>query len=205
MNKLTTLTVNLGNFILTILKLHILALIHILKGGVVLGIFPAMATIWDLYFDSFNNDTDPQITQFSKKWQQYFKYANLTGFIILVFILLISYEILLTLKVLHWPWLSLFLLFILFLLIGIFIYSFASLIRYDLSIKNHLKQGFFLLLCSIPEFIAGIIGAALALAVLALFPFLAFFASIPLIIFPVAWFSYQAVTKLERNQMNGGS
>ena len=97
MNKLTTLTVNLGNFVLTVLNLHILALIHILKGGVVLGLFPAMATIWDLYFDSFNNDKDPQTTQFSQKWQAYFKDTNLIGFIILVFILFISYEILLTL------------------------------------------------------------------------------------------------------------
>ncbi|MGX7105048.1 DUF624 domain-containing protein [Globicatella sanguinis] len=205
MNKLTDLTVKLGNFILNILKLHVLAIIHILRGGVILGLFPAMVSIWDLYFHSFSDDKEPKITQFTKKWQEYFKTANILGFILLALILLISYEILLTLKVLNWPWLSLFLLFIGIILFGIFIYSFASLIRYDLSIKNHFKQAFFLLLCSIPELIAGIIGAALAIAILALFPFLAIFASIPLILFPFAWFSYQAVTKLERNQMNGGS
>lgn len=202
MTKIIHYTLIIGDFLLYLFKLHILSIIHILRGGIIFGFFPSIISIWELYFENFKYKTYTFPRSFSKIWNNYIKSANFLGYFSVGFIVFFIFDIHLSINYLKNDLLSAFLLAILLIIIGWAMFLFPSLIRYNLTISQHIKQAFFLLLCSIPEFIAAILGEVCIIFIFIFFPILFLFGALPLLILPIAWFTYQAVIKLEKNQTN---
>lgn len=200
MSKLLRYTLLIGETFLYLTKLHILAILHILKGGILFGIFPSISTIWHIYFSCFKYKTLPFPICFSILWKHYFKLSNIIGYLFTCLLCFIYIEFRIAFNYFYPSILFIFLFIVFFIILGCTIFIFPSLIRYNLTFTQHIKQSFFLLLCSLSEYLAILMGAVVILVSFILFPLIFIFASIPLSIFPSAWFTYQAVLKLEENQ-----
>lgn len=80
MNPTSTKTQILGNLLIYLLKLQAFFLVFTFLGGVVLGIFPSLATVLDYLVHSLDKKQDDLNLTFStykKRWSSYFKSANL--------------------------------------------------------------------------------------------------------------------------------
>ena len=93
-----------------------------------------------------------------------------------------------------------FLIFILCIAFGVFIYVFPSYLRYSMPTLKHIQQAFLLLITNIFDVIAIALGLWLVTAVIVFIPVLSLVAFIPLLTIPIAWFSLISMKKIEAHQ-----
>ncbi len=202
MNPTSTKTQILGNLLIYLLKLQAFFLVFTFLGGVVLGIFPSLATVLDYLVHSLDKKQDDLNLTFStykKRWSSYFKSANLLGFSLSALFLFLVVDLQISKIFLHSLPLHLALFTLLVLLLGIACYLFPSLTRYNLTVLQHFKQAAYLFLANLIPTVAMLAGLLLASALMTLFPILVLIGLVPLLLLPIAHFALQAMLKVEAN------
>lgn len=208
MNWLTEKMLSFTDCLIAFIKLNFIWIVYSLRGGVVLGVFPALSAMLKNFYLFFENDnkilllTDKE--RFKNTYQENFRQANIVGYIMLVIILFLLVYMRLQSYYIASPWLHFFLLVLLIIAFSVFIYVFPSVVRYDLNVINHIRQAWFLVLCSIPNLIAIFIGMGLVLYLFILFPVIGTLVAVPVYFLPLSWFSYSSLIKLENNNIKKG-
>ncbi len=200
-------TYNLGEFLIALVKLQFFWWYGVLKGGILLGVFPATSAVISLFFQFFQTKefSSQLFVDFKKSYQVAFKKTNLLGFIQTFILAVLWLDIRVAGQLLQNQLIHLFLLifFVFSLLVGVFL--FPVYLRYELSCLNYFKQAFFLMIASIVETIAIGAGIAVVTAITTIFPILMLIAAVPLLLLPISWFSLQAMKKIEANNCNAKS
>lgn len=188
-----------GQIIADLFLLQLFFVLFSLKGGIILGFFPSLAAVFKIIIKWFvDKDESFKLFEiFNRTWSQFFKVANLVGATLFgifgfLFIDLRINETYIQSPVLHT-------LLLIVILIGAFmtIFSFTIMIGHDLSYKAVMKQSFFISL-SVPIYTtAAIIGLLVAFELLRQVVFVALFAGIPLLVLPVAWFTFTGLQKID--------
>ena len=82
MKGLVKTSYTVGEFLLTLIKLQFYWIVFTLKGGIILGIFPATALVIDYYLQSFNHTPFTLSYQsLNQKWRAYLKETNILGYL----------------------------------------------------------------------------------------------------------------------------
>lgn len=202
-NGMVKVTYSLGEFLINLMKLQAFWLFGTLKGGIIFGIFPATATVMQAFFVLFEKKelTPHLFPWFNEQYKHNFKRSNILGFIenAVLAVLWIDVRVagqLLKNQAAH---LALLVFFVFALLVGLFL--FPAFLRYELKTFNYFKQAFFIVISSFVETLAMVIGIAVVTVLSTVFPILLLVALIPLFLFPISWFSLQAMRKIERNNL----
>lgn len=202
-NGMVKVTYSFGEFLINLIKLQFFWLFGTLKGGLIFGLFPATATVIQAFFLLFEkNELPPRLFPwFNQQFNRNFKQTNILGYIesAVLAVLWIDVRVtgqLLKNQVAH---LALLLFFVFALLVGLFL--FPAFLRYELKTFNYFKQSFFIVISSFVETLAMVIGIVLVTALSTFFPVLILVALIPLFLFPISWFSLQAMRKIEKNNL----
>lgn len=87
------------------------------------------------------------------------------------------------------------LLFISALLISL--YLLPVYLRYDLTLLHYFKQAVILMVISVPQTIAMILGILVTTIILTFLPILLVIGFVPFFLFPNSWFSFQAIQRSE--------
>ncbi|KAF1303197.1 YesL family protein [Enterococcus sp. JM9B] len=197
------LTYSFGELLLAFIKLHFFWSYFTLCGGIVLGIFPATATLIHIFQYLFENKEFPSylFQWYKEDYQKNFRSVNQLGLIQLLILAVLWIDLrvvsnFLQNQVIH---LGLIVLFALALLVSL--YLFPAFLRYDMCLIQYFKQAFFLTISNFIESLAMIIGILLVTALATFLPILTLVAFIPLLVLPVSWFSLQAMLKIERNNL----
>lgn len=198
MNRFVRYIQQVGDLLIYLFKLHMLAILHILKGGLVLGLFPTLASLIEIFHACFEAKTYAPL-RFSQRWKGHLSLSNKVGWILCPICLFILFEIYLSTQFIRLTILNLFLCFILLLTCFVLTWSLVSLVRYQLSPLQHIKQGFFLLLASFFDTLAIGLATSIILVICLAFPFALLFMGLPLLMLPTAWFSYIVTRRIERN------
>lgn len=185
----------MGNLFL----MQILLVVYSLKGGLFLGIFPSIAVMFKVLINWFINQDDliSINTFFEKYWKTFFKTANqvgyaLTALFVFLFIDLRINEIFIRSSILHTV-----LLIVIAVICFLTVYTFPILTGYDLGFKDTIKQAFYVSL-STPVFTtASLLGLMVIYELIKAVPFIGVFFGAPLLILPVAWFTFSGFNKLE--------
>ena len=202
-NKFFNVSYSFGELLINFLKLQFFWFFFCLRGFLLLGIFPACATVIKSFFYFFEHREFPVYFYqwFLAEYRQNFKQTNQLGFIQLFICGLLWFDLRISERFIQNNFIhfGLILLFVLTLLTAI--YLFPTFLRYNLSFLQYFKQAFFLVISSLVESAAIILGVFVAVVIATFFPVLIIAASIPLILFPLSWFSFQAMQKIERNNL----
>lgn len=190
----------LGDWLLLLIKLQFICLFYIVRGGILLGIFPAVATVMDYFLLVFQKKEVPVriYPWFRQTYHAHFKTTNELGYILFAIIAFLWIDLrisstFLQNSLIHFV-LTLF--FLSSILIGI--YLFPVYLRYQLRNLQYFKLSFMLMLISIPQTLAIVLGVFVASVIATFFPILVITAFIPMVIFPISWFTFQAMQRAEK-------
>ncbi|HEY4538299.1 MAG TPA: DUF624 domain-containing protein [Erysipelothrix sp.] len=208
MNGIMKVTYKIGQVLLDLIKLQLYWLLFTLKGGVILGLFPATTVVLDYSLQYF--DKKPFALKYdvlNEKWKAYFKDTNILGYVMLVIVGILYVDLRISQHFIQSVVIHYFLIFILIIAFGTFIYVFPSYIRYEMPTLKHIKQAFLLLITNIFDVIAIALGLWLVTWLIVFIPALSLIAFIPLLSIPIAWFSLISMKKIEAHQamMSGDS
>lgn len=189
----------LGQTIIDGLHLQLLFLLYTLRGGIVLGLFPALASVFQVIylFIIRGRDSVKVNESFQTFYKKYFKMSNYLGFTLagigffLAFDLRVS-KVFIQSAVVHYA-----LIFLLVLFLGACLFVYPVLCRYELTYSQYIRQSVGLFFTSIIESIAMLFGSFVVLSIYVAFPILLPFAGVPLFVFPAIWFGLQAMKKME--------
>lgn len=185
----------IGNFFI----IQFQFVIYTLRGGIILGVFPAVAATFNFMFQFFiDKDSMPPLMKgFSDSWKKHFKSANQVGYTLLLSFGFLYFDLRINENVIQSSVLHTLLLILIFILGFVTIYTFTVLVGHSLTFKQTLKQAFFVSL-STPMFtIAAILGLMIMYELLNYFIFIAIFFGAPLIILPIAWFTFSGLQKID--------
>ena len=208
MNGIMKISYKVGQTLLTLIKLQLYWLLFTLKGGIILGLFPATTVVLDYSLQVFNKKPFAlKYDVLNEKWKQYFKDTNILGFVMLLIVAVLYVDLRISQHFIKSVIIHYFLIFLLIIAFGTFIYVFPSYIRYDMPTLKHIKQAFLLLITNIFDVIAIALGLWLVTALIVFIPVLSLVAFIPLLTIPIAWFSLISMKKIEAHQsmMSGDS
>ncbi|MCL1950572.1 MAG: DUF624 domain-containing protein [Turicibacter sp.] len=190
----------LGTLMMHGLNLQFYFLVKLLQGGIVLGFFPAILSVYRLIQRALVEDAPPafKFREAANKFdKREFLVMNVLGFGFTVVFLLLWLNLRISAEVIrNWFFHGLTLL-IMAILISTFLHMIPVIGKYELPIRQYILQGF---LCSIVGFfetLAIIVGMAFAAGIGLLVPPVGFFMGVPLIIFPHVWFSRHSIRRLE--------
>lgn len=193
---------NVGEYIYRFFAMQFWFVVFTLRGGIVLGIFPAVTAIFSILFKLFNDkdklDNLSQLFKFT--WKAKFKLSNQVGyFLILIFGFLFA-DLRINERFIQSSILHTLLLFVIAIIAFITIYMPTIVTGYDLGFKKSISQSFFVSL-STPKFtIAAMLGLIIMFELLKQFTFLVIFFGAPLIILPVAWFTYTGLKDVDEKK-----
>lgn len=202
MKNLTEKSYHIGEFLLELVQLQMYWLLFSLKGGIILGVFPATATVVQYFLYKFEEKPleEASLYQwFNIQFKQSFKVTNQLGWISTVVLLVLRIDLQVSRYFIQNKGVHFLLLFLLVLVLGTNLYLFPSYLRYQLTFFQYFKQAFFLFLSTIPETIAMIVGIFLLTMVNVLLPILTVVALVPLFVLPITWFAYRGMLKIESN------
>lgn len=192
----------LGDWLLSLIKLQFFCLFFIIRGGVLFGIFPAITTVMHYFLLTFQKkETGPALYPwFKNTYKSHFLKTNQLALILcgMVGFLWVDLRIsgaFVQNSLIHFV-LTVFL--IMALLTGV--YLFPVYLRYSLSYLHYFKVAFLLMMISLPQTIAIILGIFVASVIATFFPILVVTAFIPMVIFPISWFTFQAIQRGEEKK-----
>lgn len=201
MKGLVKTSYTVGEFLLTLIKLQFYWIVFTLKGGIILGIFPATALVIDYYLQSFNHTPFTLSYQsLNQKWRAYLKETNILGYLMTGVLAVLYLDLRISQHFIGSTFLHFFLIFLLCLAFGTFLYVLPSYLRYDMPTLQHIKQAFFLLIANILDVVAMLLGVMIVTGVFVLLPILSIVGFMPLLALPVAWFSLISMKKIETQQ-----
>lgn len=190
----------LGDWLFLFIKLQVFCLLFMIKGGIVLGIFPAITTVMQYFLLIFQKKERPHQLYFWFKdtYKSNFKAVNQLGYILFFSVLFLWIDLRISSAFLQNSLLHVVLTLFLLLTVLIGIYLFPVYLRYNLSYVQYFKCACMLMIISIPQTIAIILGLCIASLIATFLPILVVTAFIPMLIFPISWFSFQAIMRAEQ-------
>lgn len=193
------LSYRLGDYLLMVIRLHFLWFFFVLRGGIIFGFFPATATVIRYFFELFAKKPLPAelYNWFKQQTAKNFWRSNQLGLLQMAILLLLWIELRISSTFLQNAFLhfGLTVLFISGLLISF--YLLPVFVRYHLPFWVYFRNAFLLMIVSLPQTIAMILGVFLVTFAATFLPILLFIAFIPLLLWPISWFAYQAIQKTE--------
>lgn len=193
------LSYSIGEWLILLLKLQGLWVFFTLKGALIFGIFPATATIIQLYQHYFSGEALPNELYgwFTKTFKKNFLPINTVSFLHLFLLLILWVDLRISSRFLQNNLIHFFLIFLFICALFISLYLLPVAIYYRLSYFNYLKQACLLMLVSIPQTIAILLGTFCVTLLATFLPILIFTGLIPLLLYPLSWFTYQAIVTVE--------
>lgn len=197
--------INAGEMIYRIAVLQMLFLIYTFKGAILMGVFPSITAVFSVYFKLFMDQekVDKIHPIFKEVWKSNMKLSNQIGYSLLalfgfLFIDLRINEELIQSSVLHSV-----LLVIILVSAFVTIFSFTIVAGFSLSFKNSIKQSFFVSVSVPKHTLASMLGLMISFELLKQFTFLTVFFGIPVLVLPVAWFTYSGLKAVDtlKNEM----
>ncbi|MDQ6110667.1 YesL family protein [Enterococcus gallinarum] len=193
------LSYRLGDYLLMVIRLHFLWFFFVLRWGIIFGFFPATATVIRYFFELFAKKPLPAelYSWFKQQTAKNFWRSNQLGLLQMAILLLLWIELRISSTFLQNAFLhfGLTVLFISGLLISF--YLLPVFVRYHLPFWVYFRNAFLLMIVSVPQTIAMILGVFLVTFAATFLPILLFIAFIPLFLWPISWFAYQAIQKTE--------
>ncbi|MGI6154489.1 MAG: DUF624 domain-containing protein [Enterococcus sp.] len=189
----------LGQRMIEGLYLQLLFVLYTLRGGIVLGFFPALASVFQVIylFIIRGKDYVKIPDSFKAFYLKYFKMSNYLGYTMLSLFLFLVFDLRISKIYLQVPIIHYGLILILILLFGACLFVFPTLCRYELTYKQYLRQAIGLFFTNLTESIAMLIGSFLVMGIYVAFPILLVIAGVPLFVLPVMWFALQGMKKIE--------
>lgn len=189
-----------GNYIADFFLVQLLFIFNTLRGGIVLGFFPAISSTYNYLFSVFlQNDKKQSVTrEFNNSWKKYFKRSNQVGYTLLFAYAFIYMDLRLNEKIVQSPTLHTLLLIVLAIIAFTTVYTFTVLVGHSLPYKEIFKQSFFASLASPVYTIAGLLGLLVVYELLKQFNFIALVFGLPLLVLPLAWFTFSGLAKIEQ-------
>lgn len=196
-----------GQLLLDSIKLQFLFILFALRGGLILGIFPALATVMSYFLHIFSKKEESLVKiypWFQQEFKKNFKVTNQLGYLQLGILLVLWLDLRIAGQLLQNRLLHFGLLFFFIFTLLMALYLFPAFLRYDLSFPQYFKQAFFLVISNLVESLAAILGMFVAVALATLFPILTFVSFVPLMVLPITWFALQGMKKIETRNLPGG-
>ena len=187
----------LGQRIIDGLVLQFLFIVYTLRGGIVLGFFPALAAIFQVIYLAITRKEVRIRTAFDQFYKENFKISNQLGFSALAGGLFLFVDLQVSRLYIKQPVLHYFLILLFVLYLGTSLFLFPTLCRYDLRYREYLRQAAILFFTNLIESLAILVGVFVVVWLYVLLPIVLVVAGLPLLIFPVSWFSLQAMIKTE--------
>lgn len=200
-NRFINFIINVGQIIYDLFLLQILWIFYSIKGFIFLGIFPATVSIINIYYKRLQGNENLSIIQeFKEDYHLNFNQANQVGYLHAVILGLLYIDLRVSIVYIQSIILHTVLLLLTLLAVIVCIYSLLIIVRYDFSLKDTLKQAFFVSL-SVPVYTAAaLIGIILVSSLMYNYIFLFLFFGIPLFLIPVVWFTYTGLKKAEEQR-----
>ncbi|OQO88546.1 hypothetical protein BH739_02740 [Enterococcus casseliflavus] len=198
-NGLYHVSYQVGEWLLHCLKLQFLWFYWVLRYGIFLGIFPATATIIQAFFDSFQKKGRPAALKpwFRTVVKKNFRRANQLGAMQVGLLLFLWLELRISGTFIQNSLLHFFLLLLFISALLISLYLLPVYLRYDLPLLHYFKQAVILMVISVPQTIAMILGILVTTIILTFLPILLVIGFVPFFLFPNSWFSFQAIQRSE--------
>lgn len=189
----------LGQTIIDGLHLQLLFLLYTLRGGIILGLFPALASVFQVIYLFLvrGKDSVKVKESFQQFYKQYFKMSNYLGYTLAAIGLFLAFDLRVSKTFIQSAIVHYGLIVLLVLFLGACLFVYPVLCRYELTYKQYLRQAVGLFFTNIIESIAMLFGTFLVLSIYVAFPILLVIAGVPLFIFPSIWFGLQAMKKME--------
>ncbi|MEG0294453.1 YesL family protein [Enterococcus sp.] len=189
----------LGQTIIDGLHLQLLFLLYTLRGGIILGLFPALASVFQVIYLFLvrGKDSVKVKESFQQFYKQYFKMSNYLGYTLAAIGLFLAFDLRVSKTFIQSAVIHYGLIVLLVLFLGACLFVYPVLCRYELTYKQYLHQAVGLFFTNIIESIAMLFGTFLVLSIYVAFPILLVIAGVPLFIFPSIWFGLQAMKKME--------
>ena len=201
-NKSEFIRINLtfGQWLYNFILLQFLPVLYTLKGFILFGIFPAIASTFNIFYrwialKEYDKSVSEQFKQFYKDsfWR-----ANKLGWGVitvgafLIFDLYISSYYIQSL-LLHTLLVGLF-----FIYLVISSYLFVTFSRYEYEkLRDYIKQSFYIGLSSIFQSVAILLAIVVVSYLFNYVPFLFMFFGIPILFGAISWFAIQGILKAE--------
>ena len=198
-NKFLSAVTNLGTWIANLFYLQLFWIIYSIKGLLVLGIFPAsLAAVRVIYkwFDTQEFDFSIHET-FKIAYREGFKKANIVGFLSLFVVVILYVDLRISNVFIQSIFLHTMLLFFSFAVLSVGLYLFTVMSRYEYTVRQVFKQSFFVALATPINTLAASVALVLSVSLLSNFLFLAVFFAVPIILFPIVWFTYNGILTAE--------
>lgn len=189
----------LGQTIIDGLHLQLLFLLYTLRGGIILGLFPALASVFQVIYLFLvrGKDSVKVKESFQQFYKQYFKMSNYLGYTLAAIGLFLAFDLRVSKTFIQSAVIHYGLIVLLVLFLGACLFVYPVLCRYELTYRQYLRQAVGLFFTNIIESIAMLFGTFLVLSIYVAFPILLVIAGVPLFIFPSIWFGLQAMKKME--------
>ena len=195
----------IGNLLLLGLKLQTYFLIRTLRGGIILGIFPAFFDLFRIIGDCAkqqNADTFSLSQGFKRFERNDFRQTNLLGFLFLGICYILSLNLWVSRHYFPSGLFRIFTWALLAAVVSIALYVVPLYLKYELPLNQYIHQAFLCGVVGIFETVAIALGTGLALGLALRVPFIGLAMGIPLLILPHAWFSRAAVERFEKRLLN---
>lgn len=188
----------LGQRIIDGLILQFLFIVYTLRGGVILGFFPALAAVFQVIYLALIHKGGKFKVTFQQFYKENFKISNQLGFTAVALCLFLWMDLRISGNYIQLPVLH-YLLILLFILgLGTSLFLFPVVCRYSLTYLGYLRQAAILFFTNLIEAIAMLVGVFIVVWLYVMFPILFIVAGVPLLLFPIIWFALQAMVKTER-------
>lgn len=194
-----------GQWIYNFITLQFLALFYILKGAVIFGIFPVVASLIHIFYRWIvHQEFDLSITkEFKAFYQKSFWESNKLGWLltcigsVLMIDLYISYHFIQSI-IIHS---LLLILFIVFLIVSAYVFPVYARFAFSQA-KDYLKQAFFISLSSFIQSAAIIVAVIVMSYIFYSIPFILLFFGIPIFFGSVSWFAFQGILRAEKMKLD---
>lgn len=205
MSKPVTKLYQVGEFLLFGMRLQLIALLFTLRGAIILGIFPSIATTMKLLArhlsdgasDAFETPWKKLYQEFRQYYRESFRQVNVLSLGLCLLTIGLSLDLWINVHYLRNQALQIGLVIILSALIVFWMYLFAVYNRYALPLRSYIRQTVVVAFSNILQTLAIFISIIVLTALLVLFPVVLSFLIVPLYLLPLTWFTNQACIKLE--------
>ena len=193
----------LGSLIIKALWIQLLTARYTLKGCLLLGLFPSITTSFRLVHQGFEEDlTTKEVSKrFNDYYHETFKESNQVGYMLTILGVFLVVDLRVSSIYIHSLILHVMLIILFIGYLGVCLFIFPVIARYQLTPQQYLKQACLLFLASPIETIAIVIALGLLGIIWTAFPILLFIASVPMVAGVILWFSKQGILRSERKHL----
>lgn len=199
------INISLGQWLYNFILLQFLPILYSLKGFLLFGVFPAIASTFNVFYRwfVFKEYEKSVLEQFKQFYKTNFWQANKLGFGVLAVGGFLIFELYISSYYIQSILLHTLLvgLFIIYLVISNYLFLVFSRYNYQ-KLSDYIKQSFYIGLSSIFQSIAILIAIVVVMNVFNYVPFLFMFFGNPILFGAVSWFAVQGILKAEDMSKN---